>query len=174
MTWTWDLTKTIWTRPKQLVPFQNNLDGQKSFWTYRRIGRKSLIFFFLDWNIGIWAGTGCNRIGQSSKKGDSPWKFPNLFESFYSTFVWETEVRRWNSIRLWCFTGKEEKILKGSLYLIPSPSMSREHLNFFGKTLLGVINKLKFVDNTQPCFAFTHKLKVIRLNPGYLLKSFLI
>ena len=138
----------IWTRPKQLVHFQNNLDGQKSFWTYRRTGRKSLIFFFLDWNIGIWAGTGCNRIGQSSKKGDSPWKFPNLFESFYSTFVWETEVRRWNSIRLWCFTGKVEKILKGSLYLIPSPSVKIQImggnvcLRCKGKTLLGVANKI--------------------------------
>ena len=45
-------------------------------------------------------------------------------------------------------TDKVEKILKGSLDLIPSPSRSREHFNFnfllvfFGQTLLGVVNKL--------------------------------
>ena len=32
---------------------------------------------------------------------------------------------------------KVEKILKGSLYLIPSPSMSREHLNFFRQNIAG-------------------------------------
>ena len=29
-----NLTKMIWTRPKQFVLVQNNLDGPKSFWTY--------------------------------------------------------------------------------------------------------------------------------------------
>ena len=29
------LTKMTWTRPKQFVSIQNNLDGPKLFWTYR-------------------------------------------------------------------------------------------------------------------------------------------
>ena len=35
------LTKMIWTRPKQFVLVQNNLDGPKSFWTYRRTGKNT-------------------------------------------------------------------------------------------------------------------------------------
>ena len=30
-----NLTKMIWTRPKQFGPIQNNLDGPKSFWTHK-------------------------------------------------------------------------------------------------------------------------------------------
>ena len=33
-----NLTKIIWTWPKQFVCVQNNLDGPKSFWTYKRTG----------------------------------------------------------------------------------------------------------------------------------------
>ena len=59
---------------------------------------------------------------------------------------------------------KVEKILKGSLDLIPSPSVKiqimggKVCLRCKGKTLLGVVNKLglkKFVDNTQKCFTLT-------------------
>jgi hypothetical protein len=49
---------------------------------------------------------------------------------------------------------KEEKILKGSLDSIPSPSVKIQIMDssrFRGKTLLGE-NK-KFVDITQQCFA---------------------
>jgi hypothetical protein len=54
---------------------------------------------------------------------------------------------------------KVEKILKARQDLIPSPSRSREHLNFFvfiffDKTLLGIVNKL-FVYKALQCFAFT-------------------
>ena len=58
---------------------------------------------------------------------------------------------------------KVEKILKGSLDSIPSPSRSCEHLNFlfslFWPNIAGhcqqtLLNK-KFVDNAQQCFAFT-------------------
>jgi len=54
------------------------------------------------------------------------------------------------------------------------------------KTLLGVANKLlkikSFIDITQQCFALlpkvnfelSLKVKVMELNPGYLLKSFLL
>ena len=31
-----NLTKMIWTQPKLFGPDQNNLDGSKSFWTYKR------------------------------------------------------------------------------------------------------------------------------------------
>jgi len=59
---------------------------------------------------------------------------------------------------------KVEKILKGSLELIPSPSPSvkiqimggKVCLGCKGKLLLGIVNKLddkKFVDFTQQCFA---------------------
>ena len=59
---------------------------------------------------------------------------------------------------------KVEKILKGSMDSIPSPSRSlkiqimggKVCLRCKGKTLLGVVNKFlkkKFVDITQQCFA---------------------
>ena len=35
-----NLTKMVCTRPKQFVPVQNNLEGAKSFWTYRRTRHK--------------------------------------------------------------------------------------------------------------------------------------
>ena len=61
---------------------------------------------------------------------------------------------------------KVEKILKGSLNLVPSPFTSmttqimggKVFLRCEGKTLLDVVSKLfisKFVDNAQQCFAFT-------------------
>jgi hypothetical protein len=59
---------------------------------------------------------------------------------------------------------KVEKLLKGSLDLIPSPSPSvkiqimggKVCLRCKGKTLLGIVNKhlkAKFIDITQQCFA---------------------
>ena len=82
---------------------------------------------------------------------------------------------------------KVEKILKGSLDLIPSPSSSvktqimggKDWLSCKGKTLLGIVKK--FVDITQQCFALLHlvnfsannlKVKVMEFNPGYLLQIF--
>ena len=64
----------------------------------------------------------------------------------------------------WKFRTKVEDILKGSLDSIPSPSSSREHLNFLflflgGPNITGRCQQTfcptKFVDNTQQCFAFT-------------------
>ena len=63
-------------------------------------------------------------------------------------------------------SNKVEKILRGSLDSIPSPSPlvkiqimgGKVCLRYKGKILLGVVNKLffqKFVDNSQQCFAFT-------------------
>ena len=68
-----------------------------------------------------------------------------------------------------CTVVKVEKILKGSLDSIPSPSPlvkiqimgGKVCLRCKGKTLLGVVNKLL-------------KVKVMGSNPGYLLKSFLL
>ena len=72
---------------------------------------------------------------------------------------------------LFRMNSKVEKILKGSLDLIPSPSPSvkiqimggKVCLMCTGKTFLGVVNKhldtKKFVDNAQQCFAFTHQAK---------------
>ena len=60
------------------------------------------------------------------------------------------------------FLRKVEKILKGSLDSIPSPSVKiqimggKVCLRSKGKTLLGIVNKLlkkKFVDITQQCSA---------------------
>ena len=56
---------------------------------------------------------------------------------------------------------KVEKILKGSLDLIPSPSPC-ENSNYGREKLLEVY-----------CWAKT-KVKVMGLNPGYLLKSLLL
>ena len=64
------------------------------------------------------------------------------------------------------YSDKVEKIFKGSLDLIPSPSPSvkiqimgrKVCLRWKGKTLLGVVNKLLFqksFDNTHQYFAFT-------------------
>ena len=54
---------------------------------------------------------------------------------------------------------KEEKISKGSLDLIPSPSKSREYLIFFRQNIARCCQQIfcfqKFVDNAQQCFAFT-------------------
>ena len=61
---------------------------------------------------------------------------------------------------------KVEIFLKGSLYLLPSPSPSvkiqimswKVCLSCKGKTMLGNVNKLlknkKFVDNAKQCFAY--------------------
>ena len=72
-------------------------------------------------------------------------------------------------------SGKVEKILKGSLDSIPSPSPlvkiqimgGKIRLRYKGKSLLGVVNKL-FV--SRPKFEFS--VKVMGWNPGYHLKSF--
>ena len=58
---------------------------------------------------------------------------------------------------------KVEKILKGSLDSVQSPSRSREHLNFlflfFWTNIAGRCQHTfctkEFVDNAQQCFAFT-------------------
>ena len=90
---------------------------------------------------------------------------------------------------------KIEKILKGSLDSIPSPSPSVKIqimggevcLRCKGKTLRGVVNKLlktKCLLTTtidvlplylsRPSFEFSTKVRVMGLNPDYLLKSFLL
>ena len=69
------------------------------------------------------------------------------------------------------FNRTVEKILKGSLDSIPSPSQlvkiqimgGKVSLRCKDKLLLGLVNKL-----------LKTKLKVMGLNPGYLLKSFLL
>ena len=93
------------------------------------------------------------------------------------------KIRLLDLFRLIC---KVEKILKGSLDSIPSPSPSVKIQTF----VCGVKAKhcrgcQKFVDITQQClitssklsrqlFEFSLKVKVMGLNPGYLLKSFLL
>jgi hypothetical protein len=72
-------------------------------------------------------------------------KFSNKHERYLASTP-DTGAAISPSIRQNRQQGKKEKIVKGSWDLIPSPSRSREHLNFFGKTLLGVVNKL-FVQN---------------------------
>ena len=70
---------------------------------------------------------------------------------------------------------KVEKILKGSLDSIPSPSVKiqimggKVCLSCKGKTLLGVVNKLfafkclkKFVDITQQCFSLLPQVQVTK------------
>ena len=52
---------------------------------------------------------------------------------------------------------KVKKTLKGSLDSIPSPSKSREHLNFF-----------EFFDNGQQCFAFTTEANSAVKNDGHI------
>ena len=92
---------------------------------------------------------------------------------------------------------KVEKILKGSLDLIPSPSLSvkiqimggKVSLRFKGKTLLGVVNKLLKTKSwhqpvmfclitssklSEKSFEFSLKVKVMGSNPCYLLKSCLL
>ena len=85
------------------------------------------------------------------------------------------------------WTAIVENFLKGSLYLIPSPSPSvkiqimgrKVCLRCKGKTLLGLVNKHL---NTKSLLTFPqvnfslnfHNLKVMGSNPGYLLKSSLL
>ena len=88
---------------------------------------------------------------------------------------------------------KVEKILKGSLDSIPSPSSSvkiqimdeKVCLRCKGKTLLGIFNKLLKTKSlftspskpsklSSPLFEFSLKVKVMGSNPGYLHKSFLL
>ena len=94
------------------------------------------------------------------------------------------------------FIAKVEKIWEDSLDSIPSPSVKNS--NYWRESLLDVIRQniagwlqqtfcfQKFVDNAQPCFAFTTqvnfpshnlnfhwKVKVMESDPGYLLKFFL-
>ena len=91
---------------------------------------------------------------------------------------------------------KVEKILKGSLDSIPSPSVKiqimggKVCLRCKGKTLLGFVNKLLKIKSlwtmpsnvlpytsskhSRPYFEFSLKVKVMRSNAGYLLKSFLL
>ena len=90
---------------------------------------------------------------------------------------------------------KVEKILKGSLDSIPSPSVKiqimddKVCLRWKGKTLLGVVNKLLKTKrfflrlSTMFClisklsrsqFEFSLKSKVMGSNPSYLLKYFLL
>jgi len=89
-------------------------------------------------------------------------------------------------ISKYCFL-KVEKVLKGSLDLIPSPSTTVKIQIMAVKFCLRCKGKTLFVDITQQCFAllpqvnfpannfeFSLKLKVMGSNPGYILKSFLL
>ena len=84
---------------------------------------------------------------------------------------------------------KVEKILKGSLDFIPTPSTFTfsENSNYGRESCQQILCFQKFVDNTQQCFAFTpranfpaHNLNFHwrrrwrGSNPSYLLKSFLL
>ena len=88
----------------------------------------------------------------------------------------------------WC---KVEKILKGCLDLISSPSVKIQIMGMKvclrrkGKTLLGIVNKLfvfKSLLTTSSNVLTSHlshpefslKVKAMGSNPGYLLKSFLL
>ena len=73
---------------------------------------------------------------------------------------------------------KVEKILKGSLdsILSPSPSVKIQiiggkiFLGYKGETLLDVVNKLlkkRFVDNTQQCFAFMSQANFLAHNLNF-------
>ena len=99
----------------------------------------------------------------------------------------------------YCSISKIENISKGSLDSIPSPSTSvklqilcgKVCLRCKGKNIAGhcqqTCENKKFVDITQQCFAilpqvnfsannlnFLLTVKLMGLNPGYLLKSFLL
>ena len=97
--------------------------------------------------------------------------------------------------RFSCFL-KVEKILEGSLDSILSPSVKNKILGGIaslkckGKTFLGIGNKLlkkkvcwhhpamvclyTWSKLSRPEFEFSLKVKVLGLNPGYLLKPFLL
>ena len=95
-----------------------------------------------------------------------------------------------NTFKVSWILNKVEKILKGSLDSIQSPSPSvkiqimggKVCLRCKGKTLLVVVNKLLRTKSllTTPSkfsliwFEFSLKVKVIGSNPGYLLKSSLL
>ena len=81
-----DPTKTIWTRPKQFVPVQNNLDGPKSYWTYRRTRH---------WYLIVW-GWSYKKSFEMSKK--------ELFTSlcFEKYEIWMVESARIIGFQLFC------------------------------------------------------------------------
>ena len=106
----------------------------------------------------------------------------------YSFFLWNLYYILKNDCKV-------EKILKSSLDSIPSPSPSvkiqimggKVCLRCKGKTLLGVFLFSKVCWQRQvnfclynptklscPYFEFSQKVKVMGLNPGYFLKSFLL
>ena len=64
---------------------------------------------------------------------------------------------------------KVENILKASLDLIPSPSPSVKIQIMGGKVCFYTLSKL-----SCPSFEFSLKVKVMRLNTGYLLEPFLL
>ena len=102
--------------------------------------------FFFD----RWRRNDAHKNGTSTEKNSIVTKVHQK-----SIYQWQ---RRW--------VCKVEKILKGSLDLILSPSRSREHLNFyffifFGKTLLGIVNKLSWTKSllTVPNNVLLKKIK---------------
>ena len=79
---------------------------------------------------------------------------------------------------------KVEKILKDSLYSMPSPSPSVK-IQFMGGKVVKAKQKFCWHHPSMFChytsskvsrtqFEFSPKVKVIRWNPGYLIKSFLL
>ena len=90
----------------------------------------------------------------------------NQVRTFFPARIFDFDI----SATTFC---KVEKILKGRRDSIPSPSKSCEHLIFFfGKTLLGIVNKLfshkMFVDIAKQCLAKKSKNKKFKCSQQLL------
>ena len=130
-----------------------------------------------------------NRTANFAMGAIHNWRYQFLFIHFHQSPSPKSTLFRANVCKV-------EKILKGSLDWIPSPSHS-EKIQIMGgkvclrcKTLLGIINKhlkkkslltspsnvLPYTSSklSRPSFEFSLKVKVMGLNPGYLSKSFLL
>ena len=88
-----------------------------------------------------------------------------LFKRFVIKYVQLRYVNQTN----FEIPSKVEKILKGSLDSISLPSLSVKIQIMDGKVCLITSSKL-----SRQLFEFSLKVKVMRSNPGYLLKSFLL
>ena len=104
-----------------------------------------------------------------------------LWEWTFALFVLSSHrvnnIDHWK-FELWENSVKVEKSLKGTLHLIPSPSLLvvvNKLLNT--KSLLSMpinVLPLRLKQTFPPIFEFSLKLKMMGLNPGYLLNSFLL
>ena len=89
-----NLTKIILTHPKQFVSVQNNLNGPKSCWTYRRTRHKRnlLTGIFQNWLILAFWDTGS---AVKVKQPQIPWILPGPIYLWPLKQIGEMLAQKW-------------------------------------------------------------------------------